>query len=379
MIVFLTKDPGRGRIETGRERLSRDLLGVLRKAGGRVSVRSVSASVRTIPKLVNGLRGYLDGGSPAAAEKVARELTDAGADTLFVDGSNYGRLAERIKKRLPAVRVITCFHNCETAFFWGSLKSRRSLKAALILFANFLAERSAVRYSDDVVTLTERDSDSLKTVYGRGATSIFPMFLSSREKPSISPPYRLQGGEDYVLFVGGAFYANLRGATWFAREVSPYLELKTLIVGAGFEGHRSKLEKHKNVHVVGAVQDLAPFYAGAKLVVAPIFEGSGMKTKVAEALMFQKVVVGTRQALAGYEQGIGSVCIECETAKDFVQAIEAIVPRAEELGGQALTLFNSEFSEAAAEARMKALLSRGLAGEEHVPERTSAVMGSLHD
>ena len=40
--------------------------------------------------------------------------------------------------------------------------------------------------------------------------------------------------------------------------------------------------------VVGEVESLAQWYHDAYFVVAPIFDGSGMKTKVAEALMYGK-------------------------------------------------------------------------------------------
>ena len=79
-----------------------------------------------------------------------------------------------------------------------------------------------------------------------------------------------------------------------------------------------------NVRVIGEVASLAPWYAGARAVIAPIFEGSGMKTKVAEALMHGKKVIGTPEAFAGYEDvaGIAGPC--CETADEFLSAIEAV-------------------------------------------------------
>jgi polysaccharide biosynthesis protein PslH len=359
MIVFLTKHQAARSIETGRERLTGDLIRVLRNVAETVEVRHVPAPRGSLKKVFNGLRGYSDGASPSFADELVRNLKQLGASTLFVDGSNFGRLVERTKKSLPSLRIITFFHNCEAAFFWDSLKNRRSAKAGLVLLSNYLAERSAVRFSDEIVTLTKRDGKALKSLYGCGETSVFPMFLSRRHAASGGAPHKLDGGEDYVLFVGGAFYANVVGAKWFAREVAPHLGLKTLIVGAGFEDYRSELERHRNVRVAGGVEDVAPYYAGAKLVVAPIFDGSGMKTKVAEALMFGKVVVGTPEALVGYEQASGSVCIPCDSTDEFIETIEALLSRTKGLAREALAFFNAEFSEAAAEERMKILLGTG--------------------
>jgi glycosyltransferase involved in cell wall biosynthesis len=357
MIVFLTKAEASS-VVSGRERLTRDLLRIIRKVDQRVQIRFVPAAGPPSSKLLNAITGYVDGATRSFADELVDEFESSGVRTLFVDGSNFGRLVERVKKALPAIRIITFFHNCETAFFWGSIKSRRSLKSALVLVSNYLAERNAVRFSDDVVTLTERDGDLLRRIYGRGQSSTFPMFLA-RERSTGDHDrlaYRLPGGVKYVLFVGGAFYANVSGVSWFAREVSPHLPFKTLIVGAGFEKHRPELEQHENVIVVGRVEDLRPYYEGAALVVAPIFDGSGMKTKVAEALMFGKVVIGTPESFVGYERPLGSVCISCSSASEFIFAIQTLAPKAEQMRDDALAFFASEFSEAAAMVRMKALL-----------------------
>jgi hypothetical protein len=55
-------------------------------------------------------------------------------------------------------------------------------------------------------------------------------------------------------------------------------------------------------------------------VVAPIFLGSGMKTKVAEAASYGKVTIGTKEAFEGYEN-YESIGILCNVADDFVQNI----------------------------------------------------------
>ena len=58
-------------------------------------------------------------------------------------------------------------------------------------------------------------------------------------------------------------------------------------------------------HLRKVSASLAPHLAaGAALVIAPIFDGSGMKTKVAEALMHGKHVVGTPEAFSGYAADI---------------------------------------------------------------------------
>ena len=68
-----------------------------------------------------------------------------------------------------------------------------------------------------------------------------------------------------------------------------------------------------------------PWYRGALAVVAPIRSGSGMKTKVAEALMHGKRVVGLPEAFVGYGPEV-LAANHCATgAAAMVVAIGALV------------------------------------------------------
>jgi hypothetical protein len=104
--------------------------------------------------------------------------------------------------------------------------------------ANFLAERSAVRFSDKRVCLGRRDDALLRRVYGRGATDISAMAMQDK-LPAEQDLSSASTTEKYALFVGGAFYANQAGIAWFCQNVAPDIRMKTLVVGKGKNGVRS--------------------------------------------------------------------------------------------------------------------------------------------
>jgi glycosyltransferase involved in cell wall biosynthesis len=130
--------------------------------------------------------------------------------------------------------------------------------------------------------------------------------------------------EKFALFVGGTFYANRAGITWFGKYVAPNIDIKTYIVGRGFEKFKDELEIDGKVIVIGEVDSLSEWYLKAHFVIAPIFDGSGMKTKVAEALMYGKKIIGTPEAFTGYEEISDIAGRVCRTAADFVEAIESV-------------------------------------------------------
>ena len=313
--------------------------------------------LRGVRGAFNGFRGHIDGLSAGIIEAVLLRIREEHIGQVFVDGSNLGEFVAVLKRRIPAIEVITFFHNVEARFFWGSWCLHKTLHALGVLLANALAERKAVKFSDKIICLSERDSGLLKRLYGRGATHIAPMVLEDK-CPASFPQSVTYQPERFALFVGGTFYANRVGIEWFVREVVPQIEMPVYIVGRGFEALRVELEVPGKVVVVGAVDSLSDWYRRAYFVIAPIFDGSGMKTKVAEALMYGKKVIGTPEAFSGYEDIAYPMGRVCSTKEEFVIAIRRADDMVREpFDAELRAIYESKYSFAAATARFRAILS----------------------
>jgi glycosyltransferase involved in cell wall biosynthesis len=320
------------------------------------------ARPRSIGQVMNAFRGHIDGLDQASIS-AALALIDSGhVDKVFVDGSNLGEFARSAKARFPRIEVITFFHNVEARFFLGAFKQSRSVRSVAVLIANYLAERKSVRSSDKLVSLSNRDSLQLEALYGRKATHIVPMALqdqlqapgSLRMRPDLKP-------ERYALFVGGVFYANQAGITWLVEQVVPRIDIKICIVGRGFEGLRETLERPGKVEVIGAVDSLSDWYLNAEFVVAPIFDGSGMKTKVAEALMFGRQIIGTPEAFSGYERIASQVGVVCSGEDEFVAAVNAFnVHRDVSAEDELRAIYEAEYSQDAFKRKMALVLDEQL-------------------
>lgn len=308
-------------------------------------------------QMLNAFRGHIDGLDHASISAALARIESESVAQVFIDGSNLGEFARVVKARFPRVEVITFFHNVEARFFLGALRQSRSIRAFAVLVANYLAERKAVRYSDKLIALSQRDSLQLKALYGRFATHIVPMALQDKvPQDSASRDGDAETGR-YALFVGGVFYANQAGITWFVEDVVPRIDIKICIVGRGFEGLRQVLERDGKVEVVGAVESLADWYRNAQFVVAPIFDGSGMKTKVAEALMFGKRVIGTPEAFSGYEGVAEKAGVVCSGADEFVAAINAFDVRGDARSDATLrAIYEAEYSQGAFRTKIARVL-----------------------
>lgn len=317
----------------------------------------IHTSPRSINDYLNIFRGYIDG----VNKKTIRDLIDTieceKFNQVFVDGSNLGGLIKPLKKIKSTIEVTTFFHNVEVKFFLGATRKNKSLHSIGVLAANYLAERKSVKFSDNLICLSKRDSKLLKKLYGKEATHIAPMVLEDK-CPSYFLRETKRTPEKFAIFVGGLFYANRAGIKWFVREVVPRIDLPLYIIGRGFDALREELEIPGKVTVVGSVDSLADWYRRAQFVIAPIFDGSGMKTKVAEALMYGKKIIGTPEAFSGYEDVVMHAGWVCKTSDDFVEAVSvASIEVTESFDKQLRILYEQRYSEIAATQRLKKILS----------------------
>lgn len=358
--IFFSRSPKIG-VRTGREMLS-GLLWCVFAESAKMAYRVDSPWIaqNSLRALFRALRGWMDGLSKAQVEEcLAMFGSDAGI--LFIDGSNYGRLSEAIKKQKSSVHIISFFHNVEARFFWDAFRRSKSLHALIVLLCNYLVERKAIANSDVLVFLNARDANLAGRIYrrqmGHSRIEIFPMCLEDypgSEEIAAAPANRPCRG----LFLGGAFYANVQGIKWFAKYVAPFIPCEIIVAGKGFEKYREEIELHGNITVVGTVENVADWYREAAFVISPIFHGSGMKTKTAEAAQFGRPILATSEAFTGFEGYIDLLGIECNTAKEFIDAICAVYDGDQHFDSVRIrSVFDENFSKDAAGFRMRALLN----------------------
>jgi glycosyltransferase involved in cell wall biosynthesis len=122
--------------------------------------------------------------------------------------------------------------------------------------------------------------------------------------------------------------ANEDGVHWFYNHVWPglrkrYPDLHFYIVGAGAGSRILKIgEMDDRITVTGQVEDLRPYRNLASVFVSPVRLGSGMRTKVLEAMAGGLPVVSTSLGVAGLEAQTGVNCLVADTPELFTRSVE---------------------------------------------------------
>lgn len=238
---------------------------------------------------------------------------------VFVNHSYYGNLMSKIKERYPSIKIITFFHNVEAIFTHEAYRTTHNIGTYLGYLLTKRQEQKLIDISDKIISLNHRDSDILKSLYKRAADYIIPIAIKDKlhNQNNKNSENKFNLPDHFALFVGSNFYANIDGLKWFAKEVSPHIHIPLVVIGLGMESLKKVFSKYPKIIIIGFVEDLNLFYSKADFVISPIFKGSGMKTKTAEALMYGKSIIGTREAFEGFliPEGVG-IC--CNSATEFI-------------------------------------------------------------
>lgn len=233
---------------------------------------------------------------------------------VFLCSSLFGQIARHIKEQDHCVKVISYFHNVEYIFFKQLVEHDMSLKNIYRPYIAKYNEKLAVKYSDIIICINNRDSQMINELYHREADGVIPISIADTFEP-----YKPQSTQRplNLLFIGSYFYPNIEAVAFLEDKVLPYIDAKLTIVGSGMDKLKKKSEK---TSIYSNVPSLALFYQKADAVILPIFSGSGMKIKTCEAMMHGKIIFGTNEAFEGYITS-PTFAIKCNTDKEFINTI----------------------------------------------------------
>ena len=274
-------------------------------------------------KLRNLLEGNITQRSNKDIDEIVNLINKNQYDIVLFGSSETGKLVSEVKRRCN-VKTMTWYHDIVADVIERKKKTEFNLKMLPIWNAEKKAEGTDARFTDVPIVLHRRDAELLQKYWGRKTDVFIPIALEDKFVPYDYSAESEKNEKLQLLFVGAYNWSvNVEAAKWFCENVMSKLNDYAVQFNiAGFQMENLLKDgwvgQYKNVKVLGTVDDLAETYKKADVVVEPILTGSGMKVKTAEALMHGKEVIGTQEALVGYDELSDKVC---ETAEDFISTI----------------------------------------------------------
>jgi O-antigen biosynthesis protein len=168
-----------------------------------------------------------------------------------------------------------------------------------------------------------------------------------------------------VLFVGGFRHPpNVDAVKWYAQFVLPILherapDIVTRIVGSNMPNEIEAL-KQPGLEIVGFVEDIKPILRRARVSIAPLRYGAGVKGKVNEAMNFGIPVVATALAVEGMHMTSGHDCLVADDPEIFAEHVIALHTDPalwQRISGNAFASVEAHFSMASARDALLRILS----------------------
>jgi hypothetical protein len=277
------------------------------------------SGIQKIKNMLDGCPRYVN---KEIFDNVMNLIKSGDYDFVFLGFSTYKYMIKRIKKETD-LPVFVMYQGIAPNTKKAKLKyatTKDKLKTFLSYEMVLNRERANAMLADCNIVHNQRERNVFMHYYHKEPDLFLPVFIADRfsKNRGENPGYK----DFSLLFLGSNFGPNLSGLKWFANNVMPKLSkgVSLYIVGQGMEVLRDDPTYQKeNIHVIGEVDKLSPWYYHADLVVEPIFEGDGMKTKTVESMMYGKTILGADEAFCGYE-GLNQYL--CNTADEFVKQIE---------------------------------------------------------
>ncbi|MGH8074545.1 MAG: glycosyltransferase [Lysobacter sp.] len=226
-----------------------------------------------------------------------------------------------LRKHAPRARLV--FDTVDLHY----LRERRGAELSNDLVRARGAERTRAAELD-VITRSDATlvvSDVERELLARDAPQARVEVLSNLHRDS-GPGKPFAERKD-ILFVGGFRHPpNVDAVCWFVDSVWPLVHarepaLRFHCVGADVPAEIAALAERPGITIHGHVPDLLPFLEGARLAIAPLRYGAGVKGKVNQSMAHGQPVVATTCGVEGMHLRTGEDVLVADDAAGFAEAI----------------------------------------------------------
>lgn len=208
-------------------------------------------------------------------------------------------MARYLPEHIKAASVLT-EHEVLSVSFAERLRVENNFFTKVVLFIRKIKknmeENKWYGSFDKIIVFSENDKYCIRKLYGLKNIDIIPLGIDLK-----SYPLQDKKEKSYdLIFVGNFSHSpNVDAVLYFYKEILPLIKNRLPCVSAAFVGAnppesiKNLAKSDRNILVTGYAKDILEYYSKAKVFIAPIRYGTGMRFKILEALASGAAVVTT--------------------------------------------------------------------------------------
>lgn len=228
-------------------------------------------------------------------------------------------------KKLSNAKMVYRSHNIEH-LIWerrAEITKNPLKKWYLNLLAKKLKdfETEIVNNFDGIVSISEIDEETQKNYLNpKVKTTSIPIGFDIAESNPVQPE------EISFFFIGALDWApNEQGLRWFLENVweavyKQFPDYKFYVAGRNIPSELYKWGR-KNVEICGEVPSSMEFIENHSIMIVPLFFGSGIRVKIAEAMSLGKTIISTNIGAEGILCKNFKEILFANTKEEFIQMI----------------------------------------------------------
>lgn len=225
-------------------------------------------------------------------------------DVIYIDFTRWQYVIKSIKKSGYKGKIIVRAHNVEKDYLRVEYKSQRTISSYIKSILAGHREKYMVNMADMILAITPEDKKRLIDLYKVEEKKIVvcPVGVNSskrRKKKSVEKGQKLN-----CLITGSLWFGpNATGVLWVLKEVMPKVSdiCELTIAGAKPNDEIMSACRKTDASLVASPESMRPYFEAADMVLVPIFDGGGMKVKIAEAMSYNLPIVTTLHGKIGYK------------------------------------------------------------------------------
>jgi glycosyltransferase involved in cell wall biosynthesis len=321
--------------------------------------RQYCASVRTIPvrrytRLLTPLSlvySHFSGTPLQQLWPMRRALRECAAtwDVIHVEGAYAGGL---VQPELPIAKVLS-LHDSWTLRCSEMLKCAQSFRERL--YYTFLSyeepryERLLYPRFDRCTVVAEPDVEEVRRTVPSARVDLIPYGTDTE----YFHPVSVQKQKHTLVFHSHLGYApNIEAALEFANDILPLIQRRVPdatfhLVGAHPDPKITELASRPGIRISANLPDLRPAVCSGQVYVCAIRHGTGLKSKMLEAMAMQMPIVGYPGAIVGLTGVPGKHYLVAQNAQEFAAHVVDLLEhpaRAEQLTRAGRELVETEYS-----------------------------------
>jgi hypothetical protein len=292
---------------------------------------AIYPSDRSHPPAVNSLATLgVDVIEEPLPEHFARPET--GYDAVVVSRPHNADLfLELIRKRLPNARIVydaeALYHKRLAIQAWLEEDAEKRRLRQVECDEMERLETYVAHAADAVVAISHEEREWLEAVPAHAPVEFMVPLLSSIEMGPANPETR-SGAAFVAGWLGGDDSPNVDALRWYCRDVLPHVqaalpEFRTFVTGKNPPLSVERLAA-ENLVLLGFVTSIRDLYNAARIAIAPIRMGAGVKNKTMEALQYGVPVVATTVGAEGMGLRDGIEIDVTDDPREFARRLVAL-------------------------------------------------------